>query len=390
MAVTLIIMSILFFSLIFCFSFCLLYYLCWKGAKILAFPPIKKIENKIKKQDEAKKILEQVCDEIDMLNYSGIHHPCYTRPIIEAARQNTYKVVEEILSRYPEAIHSKDKSGHDIIQLAIINRSEKIYNLIYDVDERKNIYRTYKDSSKNNILHLAGKLAPSDVLNQRTGAALQLQRELQWREEVKKLVIPAYITQGNIYKETPDMVFTREHKDLVKQGEQWMKTTAESCSVAAALITTIVFAAAITVPGGSDQGKGTPLFRKKTAFIIFAISDAVSLFASTTTLLVFLSILTTRFAEKDFLVSLPKRLLIGLFFLILSTIAMMVAFSATLFLVFCDEKLWMLAPICVLASIPIASFVTLQFPLMVDLSWSTYVPIFGKERTKYSQNTSSS
>ncbi|KAJ0710307.1 putative PGG domain, ankyrin repeat-containing domain superfamily [Helianthus annuus] len=338
------------------------------------------MENKKKEWDEAIELLELICDEIDNLDYSGTHHPYYTGPILEAACQNAYKVVDEILFRSPEAIQSKDKNGYDIIQLAIINRSEKIYNLIYDIGERKNIYRTYKDSSQNNILHLAGKLAPSGVLNQRTGAALQLQRELQWREEVKKLVFPTYITRENIFKETPDMVFTKEHENLVKEGERWMKTTAESCSITAALITTIVFAAAITVPGGSHQEKGTPLFRRKSAFIVFTISDAISLFASSTALLVFMSILTARFAEKDFLVSLPRRLFIGLFSLLLSATAMMVAFSATLFLVFCDEKLWMLAPICGLALIPIAFFVGLQFPLMVDLFRSTHLRIFGKER----------
>ncbi|KAJ0524781.1 putative PGG domain-containing protein [Helianthus annuus] len=341
-------------------------------------PPIKNIENKITELEEAKKFLKHLCDEIDKTNNSRTHHPCYTRPILEAACQNAYDVVEEILSRSPEAIQSKDTRGYDIIQLAIINRSAKIYNLIYDVDERKNLHKMYKDSSKNNMLHLAGRLAPSSVLNQRTGAALQLQLELQWREEVKKLVIPTYICEENIFKETPDMVFTREHKDLVKEGEQWMKTTAESCSITAALITTIVFAAAITVPGGNNQEKGTPLFKKDTAFIIFAISDAISLFSSSTALLVFLSILTARFAEKDFLASLPRRLFIGLFSLLLSTTSMMVAFSATLFLVFCDRKLWMLAPICGLALIPIALFVGLQFPLMIDLFSSTYLPIFGK------------
>ncbi|KAM0031053.1 putative PGG domain-containing protein [Helianthus debilis subsp. tardiflorus] len=134
------------------------------------------------------------------------------------------------------------------------------------------------------------------------------------------------------------MVFTREHENLVKEGEKWMKTTAESCSTTATLITTIVFAAAITVPGGSNQEKGTPLFIKETAFIIFAISDAISLFTSSTALLVFLSILTARFAEKDFLVSFPRRLFIGLFSLLVSTTTMMITFSATLYLVFDDKK----------------------------------------------------
>ncbi|KAJ0532696.1 putative ankyrin repeat-containing domain, PGG domain, ankyrin repeat-containing domain superfamily [Helianthus annuus] len=335
------------------FIFRFLYSFLWKGAKIL-FAPIKRIENKKKNLDDARLVLGCVCDAIDKLEKSGsdqshytevirrlkksgTDHPYYTRPILEAACQNVYEVVDKILLRSPKANQSTDKTG---------------------------------------------RLAPSSVLNQRTGAALQLQRELQWREEVKKFVFPTYTTQENIFKETPDMVFTREHENLVKEGEKWMKTTAESCSITAALITTIVFAAAITVPGGSNQEKGTPLFKKEGAFITFAISDAISLFSSVTALLVFLSILTTRFAEKDFLVSLPRRLFIGLFSLFLSTTTMMIAFSATVFLVFCDQNRWMILPISGLAFIPIASFVTLQFPLMVDLFRSTYIPIFGKKKEK--------
>ncbi|KAJ0887018.1 putative PGG domain-containing protein [Helianthus annuus] len=135
-----------------------------------------------------------------------------------------------------------------------------------------------------------------------------------------------------------------------------MKTTAESFSIAAALIATIVFAAAITVPGGTIQDRGYPVLRNREAFIIFAISDAISLFASSNALLVFLSILTARFAEKDFLVILPRQLFIGLFSLLLSITSMMVAFSAALFLVFCDGKLWRFALICGMALIPIAFF----------------------------------
>ncbi|XP_023741186.1 uncharacterized protein LOC111889283 [Lactuca sativa] len=242
-----------------------------------------------------------------------------------------------------------------------------------------------EDSSKNNMLHLVGRLAPWHKLKLRTGAALQLQRELQWREVVKKLVSPAYHTKENIFNETPDIVFTKEHKNLVKEGEKWMKTVAESCSITAALITTIVFAAAITVPGGSHQEKGFPLFRGQIAFKIFGLSDAISLFASSTSLLMFQSILTGRFSEQDFLVSLPRRLIIGLCTLMISTTAMMVAFSATLFLVFCHGKRWMLAPICVLALLPIASFATFQIPLMVDLFRSTYGYIGSIETGKQKQ-----
>ncbi|KAJ9551052.1 hypothetical protein OSB04_015097 [Centaurea solstitialis] len=336
--------------------------------------------NHIKKKKEAfghaRKVLQSTCGQIDNLIHT--RHLFYEHTILEAAIYNAGAVFSVIFQRSRESHKSKNKDGYDSFQLAVIYRSEKIYNYLSVMGEEKNCYRTIKDSFENNMLHLAARLAPSHVLKRRTGAALQLQRELQWFEELKKFMHPSAITKQNMYGETPPEVFTREHENLVKEGETWMKTTAESCSITAALITTIVFAAAITVPGGNNQETGIPMFRKDIAFTIFAISDALSLFTSTSSLMVFLSILTTRFAEKDFLVSLPRRLIIGLCTLLLSITAMMVAFGATLYLLFSREKQWMVGPICGFSCLPILFFVTLQLPLIVDLYRSTYVPIFQK------------
>ena len=175
------------------------------------------------------------------------------------------------------------------------------------------------------------------------------------------------------------MVFTREHKELVIEGEKWMKATAESYTITAALIITIVFAAAITVPGGNNQDSGLPVFTNNAAFTVFAISDAISLFAAVTSLLTFLSVLTTRFAEQDFLFKLPTKLIIGLATLFISTTSMIVAFGATLYIVFGQENSRILISIAVLTCLPITSFVTLQFPLVIELMNATYGrSIFGK------------
>ncbi|KAL2555626.1 Ankyrin repeat family protein [Forsythia ovata] len=80
----------------------------------------------------------------------------------------------------------------------------------------------------------------------------------------------------------------------------------------AALIAAVVFAAAITVPGGNNQDNGLPIFSIQNAFGIFAISDALCLFCSVSSILMFLSILTSRYAADDFLFALPNRLIIGL------------------------------------------------------------------------------
>ncbi|KAI7757481.1 LOW QUALITY PROTEIN: hypothetical protein M8C21_019272 [Ambrosia artemisiifolia] len=257
--------------------------------------PIKNIEKKRKDYQKAKKILSLICDQMGTSN----HH--YRRQLFEAVLQDTHEVVDAILFKSPATINYNDEEGYNIIQLSIINRAEKVYNLIHHIIERKESYRDLIDYSENNLVHLAGRLAPSFILERTTGAALQLQRELLWYEEVKKLKFPLELRNMNKNMETPQMVFTREHRDLIKEGENWIKKTAESCSITAALIVTVVFAAAITVPGGSNQESGIPVFKKETAFLVFAVSNAFSLFTASTALLLYLSILTMRFSERDFL-----------------------------------------------------------------------------------------
>ncbi|XP_023735889.1 uncharacterized protein LOC111883801 [Lactuca sativa] len=340
------------------------------------------IKERVETHEDARRLLWHVSGLIKSENTPTSYHHYYTNPILEATRQNAFEVVEVIVSYFPNAIWSANEDGHNIIQYVVINRSEKVYNLLYQMSEHRNIYRTIRDSHGNNLLHLAARLAPKNKLNLISGAALQIQRELQWFKEVERFICPLSIVQKNSFNGTPQTVFTREHKELVIEGEKWMKSTAESYTITAALIITIVFAAAITVPGGSDQNKGIPIFTNNTAFTVFAISDAISLFAAVTSLLMFLSILTARFAEQDFLFKLPTKLIIGLATLFISTTAMIVAFGATLYLVFGQRNSKILIPIAVLTCLPITSFVTLQFPLVLELMSATYGrSIFGVNRS---------
>ena len=130
---------------------------------------------------------------------------------------------------------------------------------------------------------------------------------------------------------TPGDLFTKKHKNLRREGEKWMKDTANYCMIVATLITTVVFATAFTVPGGSSQDTGTPILLKSIWFRVFFISDAIALFSSSSSILIFLSILTSRFTEMDFLVSLPSKLVLGLTTLFISIAGMVAAFSATCF-----------------------------------------------------------
>ncbi|CAH2041844.1 unnamed protein product [Thlaspi arvense] len=109
------------------------------------------------------------------------------------------------------------------------------------------------DNDCNTILHLAGKLAPRYKLSLVPG-------QLYKCNEVEKFGTPRMKNSTNNKNKTPQEVFTEEHKELVAEGEKWMKDTATSCTIAAALIVTIVFAAAITVPGGNNDDNGEPIF----------------------------------------------------------------------------------------------------------------------------------
>ena len=182
---------------------------------------------------------------------------------------------------------------------------------------------------------------------------------------------------------TPRQLFTKNHEDMMSRGEKWMKDTVSSCTVVGALIVTIMFAAAFTVPGGNDQNKGFPIFINEKLFMVFIVSVALSLFSSTTSVLMFLGIFTSRYAEEDFLKSLPTKMIIGLFTLLFSIPAMITAFSAALLLMLRGES-WILLPVIFLASIPVTLFVLMQFPLLVVMAISTYRPrIFDRKMKRW-------
>ena len=200
-------------------------------------------------------------------------------------------------------------------------------------------------------------------------------------QEVDTIASPADREWSNKDHIKPRALFTENHKDLVVEGEKWMKDTSSSSTVVGALIVTITFAAAFTFPGGYDQNNGFPMFLGAKLFKVFMTSNAVALFTSTTSVLMFLGILTARYGEEDFLKSLPKKLIIGLSTLFLSIAAMIIAFCAGLSLMF-HERLWIVVPSICLASIPVALFVLMQFPLLVDILMSTYGPSIFDRKVK--------
>ncbi|XP_059434765.1 ankyrin repeat-containing protein At5g02620-like [Corylus avellana] len=230
--------------------------------------------------------------------------------LFEAAELGNVDYLIILIRTYPDLIWRVDKKKRSIFHIAVKFRQENVFNLIYEIGSIKGMIAQEIDTDDNTMLHLAGRLAPLERLNIISGAALQMQRELLWFKEIEKIVPPSYKKLINKEiedepAETPWESFTKNHEKLKEQGEKWMKDTANYCMLVAALIATVVFAAAFTVPGGNNQEIGIPIFLKRKWFLVFFISDAIALVSSATSILIFLSILTSRYAEEDFLESLP-------------------------------------------------------------------------------------
>ena len=184
---------------------------------------------------------------------------------------------------------------------------------------------------------------------------------------MKRIVPQRIIFQANNKEKTPGEIFDESHKDLMKEGGEWLKSTSEACSVVAALIAGVSFATSCTVPGGTDDKTGRPKLEGEPAFNVFAISSLVALCFSVTALIMFLAILTSRQQPRDYLRNLPFKLLLGLSFLFVSIVLMLVSFCAAYFFVLKDRMHNVVFIVYAAVCLPVSFYAAAQFPLYWDL-----------------------
>lgn len=102
------------------------------------------------------------------------------RLLFVAAKLGKVEFLTTLIQSYPDLIWKVDENRRTIFHIAILHRYEEIFQLIYEIGAVKDLIATFKDDHGNNMLHLAGKLAPPHRLNCVSGAALQMQREILW------------------------------------------------------------------------------------------------------------------------------------------------------------------------------------------------------------------
>ncbi|KAH9680690.1 ANK REP REGION domain-containing protein [Citrus sinensis] len=279
-------------------------------------------------------IMEKVLEILDRIKmeilsqFQKLH--LKATPILIAAKMGVTEMVEKILDTFPVAIHDLDSEKKNLVLLAVENRQTGIYKLLLDrkmLGESDLSIFQHVDIKGNSALHLAakfGEYGPWRI----PGAALQMQWEIKWYKFVKESM-PRYFFLGyNNKGKTPKEIFTKTHKELVKDGQEWLSRTSESCLVVAALIASVALTTSATVPGGLNEQSGKPILENEPAFKIFPISSFVALCFSMTALSFFLSILTSTYREKDFAMALPRKLLLGLTSLFTSISAIMISFCS--------------------------------------------------------------
>ncbi|XAR53818.1 hypothetical protein NMG60_11022507 [Bertholletia excelsa] len=286
--------------------------------------------------------------------------------LILATKSGITKIVEGILDLYPQAVEHIDDDGRNILHVAIKYRQMHIFDLVekMDIPMRRLVRKI--DNNGNSILHMVG-MKGDQVTEDMRSPALVLQEDLLLFERIEKICLAHFTKHYNKDRLTPEKLFATNNAKIRVDAKEWMKRTAENCSIVAVLIATVAFAAAYTVPGGPNQQTGYPVLSSHPLFVVFTLTDVLSLTFALTSVITFLAILTSPFRLQDFKHSLPQKLMLGVTLLILSVSMMMLAFASTVILMIQNKEQWTRIALCSVAFVPVAIFAVSYLPLYLSL-----------------------
>ncbi|XP_028068434.1 ankyrin repeat-containing protein ITN1-like isoform X1 [Camellia sinensis] len=289
-------------------------------------------------------------------------------PLFLATKLGIIEIVEQILKKYPQAAEHIDHHGRNILHIAIKYRQIHIFDFLEKKMEISMMRLIQKiDNNGNSVLHTVA-LRPDGYKDEKMRSpALVLQEDLLLFERLNKIYATLFTKHFNNDRQTAKQLFVSNNALLHKEAIDWLKRTAENCSIVAVLIATVAFAAAYTIPGGPSQTTGYPILLDQPFFVVFTMTDVLSLTLALTSVIVFLSILTSPFRFKDFKCSLPQKLMLGITLLILSVSMMMLAFGATVILMIHNKERWTKLALYLVAFLPVSVFALTYLPLYLSL-----------------------
>ncbi|KAH6799519.1 hypothetical protein C2S51_036003 [Perilla frutescens var. frutescens] len=198
---------------------------------------------------------------------------------------------------YPQLIWDTDSNGHTIFHIAVAYRQGEVFNLIHPVEAMIHSTTISQDQDGNNILHLCAKLSLRTLDRTRLPPASLMQSELAWFEVTKKVVPGSCQHIRNKDGLTPRELFSKDRS---------------------------------TSDCGYDSQTGKAILSESESFQRFCAGELLALAYSAVSMLLFGSIMTSRFAEYDFRrYNLPFRMQLGLTSLFGSLMFAVTSFMST-------------------------------------------------------------
>ena len=145
-----------------------------------AFSAIKKIYEMKKNHHLVLGILIWLSIRVSKLGEAELHECAAYDSMLQAAKSGIIEFINSMRHANPDLLWAMDKNRRGIFSHAILCRQEKVFQLIHEVQGRKEIIASREDVFGNNMLHLAAESGPSSYLSNISNSALQMQRELQW------------------------------------------------------------------------------------------------------------------------------------------------------------------------------------------------------------------
>ncbi|GLT41655.1 hypothetical protein SLA2020_157020 [Shorea laevis] len=296
-------------------------------------------------------------------------------PLIIAASTGILEIVEMIHKEYPQALEHVTQNGQNILHVAILYRKYHIYEYLKDKGGAMKLRLDLGiDNDGETILHKAARTEYYHEENKWT-AALTLQEEITWFKDVAKMVPASYTIHRNKNNKTARELFKDQHKEQLKDAQEWVKNTCQSCSAVAVLVATVVYTAAFTAPGGFNE-YGRPIFEERPLYSFFTVVDVAGLASSLTSVVLFLSVLTSSLDLKDFKNDIPRKLSFGFLFLSFAIATTVLSFTAAIILTVHLKKAWTTSLTYAAAFLPVAVYAIVQCGLYIEYFKIAFISIF--------------
>ncbi|KAM4111071.1 hypothetical protein ACJW30_05G040500 [Castanea mollissima] len=239
--------------------------------------------------DGVQYLLEKASDCAYKIDLNGFY------PIHTASKKGHIEVIEFFLNQYPDMSELLNRNGQNILHVAAVSGKAKAVAYMLKRDDLEMLINE-KDNYGNTPLHLASKERHPKVvsiltwdkrvslklLNNVGKTALDVAGDYSpvrfpsFREQLTRQALryagapraPRSSTSKNMQIMMPHM---KLHSDKDRVG---------TLLLVAALVATVTFAAAFTVPGGYNGSGGVATFLEKQMFQVFVICNTIAMYSA--------------------------------------------------------------------------------------------------------------